>query len=680
MKTTNSSVLFLDELIDIVSDSISIELKYTQFRIILEKTTKELTDKEALQFSNLFSRLSFVCDKHEVSKAIHGVRIVANKVLHEGYHPSENEYRTHIKHLANFIAKVYCLEIPEILTDLFPEWEYQPIKTVSKNTLIGKLRVEIINIEEHQLICYAENSEQEEFIKVMINELGISDRFTSVDDFWKGAQLYLVNIEVDEFEVYHPKFIILEPDYLLDVSSIAECMQDYGISELNYIKSKFEAVPNSRHIRLGNFANLVIDELFAQNEQEVSFSDTFEKDFKAFPFEYTTCTDLQEKDKFITYWKDAQTHFLNIKRVIDEDFPKLNISIENASLEPSFLSELYGIQGRLDILELKDKNKGKSKIIELKSGGVPFPNDGKSIKLNHQSQLYLYYQLIGVLNELGFTEVAEKTEGYILYSKIEVSNIRLDKPNLTRVQDILNLRNKMIINEYTLALDDIEVTKSLISKVTPDNLINNPSVHANFRALLEPQINEFFDPLSRLKPIEQTYFYSFVSFIAKEHYLSKLGNGQKDKNNGLANLWLNSFTEKKESFEILYDLTIAKNRIAEDEKEIVFKRTNMENEFVSFRKGDACILYPRNTEKDSAISNQIFKCSIKELSKHEVTVHFRFKQRNTVFFNQFDTLTSKGFWALERDFMDSSFRSMYKNMYSFITEVFPVPGGPFNKK
>jgi superfamily I DNA and/or RNA helicase len=566
---------------------------------------------------------------------------------------------THLKYFCEFISTVYKVAVPTDLKNTYPNIEYHEPKTSSSNTRLTKLRVEVIEVQRETLLCYPDTNLNGDYITVKINAPGVNENFTSAVNFWNGAQLFLINIEIDDCEVYHPKFIILEPDYLVDISSIAECFQDYGTTELNYIKSKFEEKPNSKPIRLGNFANLVIDELFAEDRpSQVTFKNTIKKDFQDYPFEYTTCEDLKAEDKFKSYLRDAEMHFNNIKRVVENDFPKLNISIESASLEPAFLCELFGIQGRLDILEL-NKNK-KTKIVELKSGSVPFPDDGESIKPNHKTQLYLYYQLIGVLNELGFGEIAEKTEGYILYSKISATNLRHDKPNLKRVQEILNLRNNIIINEFHLSSDEIYKTKEILEQITPNAIINAPNVHQNFRALLEPQVTEFLKPINQSEIIEKTYFFSFVGFIAKEQYMAKLGGGQYESNNGLANLWLNTFNEKAEKFEILYDLVISNNLVHKPEKQITFLRTNSDNKFVNFREGDICVLYPRAIEKDDVTTNQIFKCTIKKLSKNEVTVTFRYKQRNTKYFDHFKM------WALERDFMDNAFTAMYRNIYSFL--------------
>lgn len=665
MQKTNQDAIFFDELLEIHLDkNMPVHLKYVQLRALLEKIAKELTNEETLQFSNLFSRLSFICDKHKAPRKIHSLRKTANKVLHENICPSSEEYQTHFKYLSEFISKTFKVQVPKEVQSKYPITEYQKEKSKSSMSRLDKLRVQVSEVENNYLICQTEEGENDDLIRIRINEDDVNATFKSANGFWKGAQLYLVNIEIDDSKIYHPKFLILEPDYLLDISSIAECFQDFGTTELNFIKSKFEEIPNTKYIRLGNFANLVVDELFAaKNPSKVTFNETFQKDFQNSPFEYTACADIAKPNNFHDYMSNAKLHFDRIKDLVLNNFKSSSVSIDidRASLEPTFLSELYGIQGRLDILELNDS---KSKIVELKSGGVPFPDDGVSIKPNHKAQLFQYYQLVALLNNLKFNEINEKIDGYILYSKPPEKNLRPSYIYLKGIQEVLDLRNKIVSNEYILASDKLSRTKELIQKITPDTIINSSNVHPNFRSILEPQIDEFVNPINSANKLEQNYFFSFVSFIAKEQYLAKLGNGQYDSNNGLANLWINSFSEKADKFEILYDLKIDLNCVDKDEKQIVFNRPLKYNDFVNFRSGDICVLYPRSSEKDDVTSNQIFKCSIKSINKYKVVVSFRYKQRNTKFF---DGKEKEGYkWALERDFMDSSFTAMYRNIYSFL--------------
>lgn len=667
---------YLDELSAIHNDPIlTLKTKYPLLRTLLEKVCKDLTSHETIQFADLFSRLSFICTMYHSPRSIHSLRVAANKLLHENLIPSDEDYLYHITTFAKFLEDTLDIKAPDdLLNNKKPEETYNSLSNIK----LQEARVAIVEKRDNLLICQMDNSNisadyklpDDRLITIKINETGVNEEFRSARHFWEGATLFLLNIAIDENSVFHPKYIILEPDYLLDVSSISECLQDYGHSELIYFKSKFEAVANSKHILLGNFANLVVDEFFSNPGEPVAFNKTFVKHFKSNPFEYTTCEDIKSSPNFNSFQQDCLQHFTKIKEVIANDFPSLEIDIENSSLEPSFVSEKYGIQGRLDILDRRKKNEAISKIIELKSGSTVFPDDGASIKENHQSQLFLYYLLISQANELDLNTLPSFLQGFILYSKTQRGNLRGQAPFEKGFQKILELRNRIIILEHILAEDNIEKTREIFSLVNPANVINK-EIHPNFKIKVEPQITSFLQPYYACSPLAQEYFLSFVNYVAYEHYLSKVGTNEREKennNNGLAGLWLNSFEEKERKFEILYDLKIEENKIDKEEQIIKFKRTNIANKHANFRTGDICVLYPRNKETDIVSKNQLFKCTIKEIEKDSVTVHFRYKQRNTAYFDSFG---ENGKWALERDFMESSFNSMYRNLYEFIQAPSP---------
>ena len=59
---------------------------------------------------------------------------------------------------------------------------------------------------------------------------------------------------------FTPSFIILEPDYLLDISSLAECFREYGHHPANYLLARLQTPDNTRPLLLGNIANLFLDE------------------------------------------------------------------------------------------------------------------------------------------------------------------------------------------------------------------------------------------------------------------------------------------------------------------------------------------------------------------------------------------------------------------------------------
>ena len=666
MQQTVNAIEIFDEIIDIHnSDEIKISDKYSRYRRVLEIVCKDFTKDEPVHFSNLFSRLSYIIEKYKIDKhkryQIHSFRIKANKILHDGEDVNNNEYQTHLKGLCEFISFLYKTSIPEELVKSFPTREtYQP-KKHKKSVALRKVRVEVIENKGDYLICNQDALETDSNIIVRINVPGINDTYSFYNKIWEGAQLNLLNVDIDEKGHFIPKILILEPDYLLDISAIAECFQEYGFSSLNYIKSKFTPVPNTKHIRLGNYANHAIDTLiYEQLDDANTAKSILIDDFKQYPFEYTTCKDIKEEASFKKFMQDCNLHYNNLRQTIREDFPSLSISKDNVTLEPAFLSEDYGIQGRLDVFE---SNNGIYNIIELKSGSPPFPDDGKNIKSNHLTQLYLYYQVIQSIKKISFSETVKKIQGYILYSKSTEGSIRYDQPALKRIQEIFDLRNQIIVNEHQLANSDIKQVNEIINNISPNTLITR-NINPKFRdKYIIPQIKSFTEPVGKMNDIERKYFNSFVSFIAREQFYAKTGSPDPDQGNDLADLWLNSFEEKKEKFDILYDLKIIENRVNKDEKSLVLKRTNKENEFANFRKGDICVFYPRENEKTDVRAHQILKCTITDLNKEKVTIKLRYKQKSLSYFEECSS------WALEHDFLDTSFTSMYRSLYSFISEA-----------
>lgn len=666
MLDNNYTSIYFTSLVDIIKNNdLSTRSHYRLLRQLLDKVCKYVVRDEVVQFSNLFSRLTFICNRYKASRIIHNFRMVSNDLLKHDSADLEQYFATYWMDVNDFISYVFSVPVPDENRGYYPF----PIKRLELKhnefeQIIDKLRVSVIGVKDNLLYCVEEDSDRGDYIKVQIKEEGVNEIFSSIDKIWDGATLHLINIGVDEHQIYHPKIFILEPDYLIDVSAIAECFQDYGTSSLGFIKSKFDEIPNNRHLLLGNFANAVMDELVgAVDAQAVTFHTVFVNHFENYPFEHTACPDILDIKQFKQYELDCETHFNTIKRVYLEEFVHYGITSEgDINLEPSFMCNVYGVQGRLDLLHSVKKDHLKTTIVELKSGSTVYPDDGVSVKPNHTVQLYLYHLMLSVVNNIPYRDIGNEKylSGFIFYSKSRTNSLRKDHINLRRVQEVCELRNRIILNEQVLKSDDLNKVSMLLNFVSGENIVRNPNLNTRFKDMLYKQISGFTEVLAKCSELERIYFYSFVSFIAREQYISKLGAGEYEGSHGLASLWIDSAEEKKDKYSILCDLEIKENKISEEEKLIIFKRT-LVDDFVNFRIGDVCVLYPRENEEDTAVKHQVFKCTIKNITKDAVTVVFRHKQRGIAYFNQYRL------WALERDSMDASFTSMYKSLYAFIS-------------
>ena len=635
---------------------------------LLERLCKEATQSEAMQFSTLFSRIVFIAQKYNLSKKteweLQNFRVKVKQQVRNNtsvdlktYKQSEQAIEELCKHLAGEIVTDKELESDgkiEITPELSDKEgsDYKDARTLVEDTI----RVQILSMDKENctILCAVEKSPGKQ-ITVRYNVNPDNDIFTSsVSLFKEGAQLNLIDNTLDEDGHLVPKTIVLEPDYLIDASAIASCFNDFSISHLNYFMNKFQLMENRHYLLMGNLANYFLDELiFADNIDELKFNKVFLESFKQSPFEYATCEDIISDEAFRDFMDNAQKQFHNIKRVITYDFPQQNINPRKSTLEPSFFSEKYGFQGRLDLLQTGyDDN--SYKIVELKSGSLPWPrHQAGKISLSHEVQTAVYRLMI----ESVYNQTSRNIDAAILYSssKHPGQNLRFSAIYQSLEKKILNLRNLIVHNELIVSqgsVEDVQAQfrslRTMISatRKTPDFFVQ--------------KIRKIEDTLIQATPVERLYFYRFVQFISKELYLQKIGDIAHESPVGVAALWNSEFWERAEALDLLYDLTIDSIDDSGNDMKIVFNRTTQENDLVNFREGDICIVYPRNSEKDSVLNNQILKGVISTIDANEVVVRFRYKQRNKKHF------ISNTYWAIEHDTMDSSYNSMYKSIFMFL--------------
>ena len=641
--------------------------KSIQLKQVLERLCKEATQSEAMQFSTLFSRLVFIAQKYNLPKRteweLQNFRV---KVTEQWKNNIPVDQKTYNQSERAILDLCNTLSSEESASNFDSTQDNSVVEETSekdttfyseaKTAIEDYLRVQILSIDKqnYTMQCAVEKSPGKQ-VTVRYNVSPDNDIFTpSVSQFKENAQLNLIDYTIDADGNIVPKIIVLEPDYLIDASAIAMCFNNYSTSHLNYFMNKFELVENRSYLLLGNLANYFLDELiFADKPEELAFDKVFLQSFKQSPFEYATCEDIMSDDDFRKFMDKAKEQFENIKRVIAFDFPQQNIDPKKSTLEPSFFSEKYGFQGRLDLLQTGNAD-NPYKIVELKSGRLPFPsNDTGKITLGHEVQTAVYRLMI----ESVYNQTSRDIEAAILYSagNYPGENLRFAAIFQKLEKQVLNLRNLIVHNEYAISqgtTSDVEAQfKNLWSLIDTSSRVPDFFVQ---------KIKKIDDTLNQCTPLERNYFYRFVQFISKELYLQKIGDIAHESPVGVAALWNSDFAERAEALDLLYDLTIASIDDAGNDMRIHFNRTAQQNDLVNFREGDICIVYPRDNERDNVLKNQILKGVISCIKADEVEVRFRYKQRHKQHF------ASHTHWAIEHDTLDSSYNSMYKSLFSFL--------------
>lgn len=109
------------------------------------------------------------------------------------------------------------------------------------------MRVNFQYADTDYLYVLPVDSVADEPLRVRYNVPQINDEFAETCGLlWRHAQINLLDVAVDEAGVLTPSFIILEPDYLLDISSLAECFREYGHHPANYMLARLQMPDNTR--------------------------------------------------------------------------------------------------------------------------------------------------------------------------------------------------------------------------------------------------------------------------------------------------------------------------------------------------------------------------------------------------------------------------------------------------
>src|SRR5579863_2358159 len=189
---------FFEDLVKIHVDQNNTTDKYPKMRSLLERVCKDLTSEESIQFSNLFSRLNYVCDKKNLDKRkkfqINTLRVNANNVLHSNFKPSNEEYLQDLKTLSNVLSHFYNIKIPSELNSVLPKTEYNRTKR-TQGKKYNRIRVEFFSKDNEFIYAFDEESPTEEPIKIKYNIYGINEEFNStIPKLLKGRQLNLVDV------------------------------------------------------------------------------------------------------------------------------------------------------------------------------------------------------------------------------------------------------------------------------------------------------------------------------------------------------------------------------------------------------------------------------------------------------------------------------------------------------
>lgn len=464
-----------------------------------------------------------------------------------------------------------------------------------------------------------------------------------------GSKLNLVDVIIVDGGLL-PRFLILEPDYLVDASALAECAQEYGTCWQRYFWNRIRPKTITDSILLGNAVNLIFDELItAKDFRSVTFDSLMPKIFARYPIEFVSAKSVDRR-----FFQNLHSQFETLKRILSTDFSALGIDRRKAMVEPSFICEALGLQGRLDFLQVENGLCG----IELKAGHPPYPeNDLSKVSFPHRAQCALYQSMIQSV--LGVK--LENQHFYLLYSRNlnPEGCLRPVKTSTRELQKLLNLRNKIVSVERDISRYGYVQAEWLVSRLTADNLIPRPCLFTE--RYIRPEIDCGRRRLERRddNDLALRYFYRFYAFVSREHYLSKIGYPSGSGISGVASLWRMTRDEKEREGYMFSGLRLVRNCVAEDIPEVEFILPE-NTPSPDFRLGDIVLFYVCDTDADRVSTRQVFKATIASMTTDRVVLRLRDNQSYA------EALPIASCYAVEHDYVDSSFLLQYKGLYTML--------------
>ena len=602
-------------------------------------------------FGNLSSQVESLCRQHNIAPqdivAIQKMRRHSNS--YAPILPEDVAYDC--RALAIFVSAVVQEAIPSFLVGKIPArgrtteniqiTNYRYIRCIVREWDDSTIQVAVTNqdsSEELLLVDYMNTPDYIDFsyLRPMLRE---------------GMQLNLLDCTVTRKKVV-PRLIVVEPDYLIDISTIANCFETYGHHPLLFTVNRLTPRLSNKHIVLGNFAGSALDDII-NHPAEYDIKETFRSNFREKALDYATCPDFDAA----SFKQDAERQVENIKGIVDEIFQTFDR--EKAILEPSFVCERLGIQGRVDLMTtdlklLVEQKSGKNTFIERK-----YKNPHGSLHVEkHYVQVLLYY---GIL-QYNFQLSPKNAHIQLLYSKYPLPDGLLEVEPLQKlIREAIRFRNQAVATEFWMAENGFD---RMLPLLTPQTL-NLEKQNDNFyNRYLLPQLTETLAPLHQLNDLERAYFTRMMTFVIKEQLVSKVGV-QEGVGNSNADLWNMPLAEKKETGNIYTGLTIIEKERSSSFNgydTITLAVPQQGEDFLpNFRRGDMIYLYAyKKNEAPDVRQSILFKGSLQETHGDSITVHLNDGQQNP-------DLISGDYFAIEHAGSDIGGTSAIRSLYTFIT-------------
>ncbi|AWM31891.1 AAA domain-containing protein [Hymenobacter nivis] len=628
-----------------------------KLRQLLEQVLRDECRRREAPFADLSQAIGLVAYDHRLPpllrRQLQNLRLTANLVLHESYPGTPAEAAAGFGALARLVQHLtgaaYEGPVPAGGLQATDEQDLARAEALAAQPLAAAptWRVQVLHADLATGRLTAEMSALADGCPAEPFDIDLPAAYENLLPLAAALHpvLHLVGPVAQPDGRIRPRRVVLEPDYLVNVTTIAECAQASGTIPEWALLNAFLPDETSRPLVVGNLVNMLLDEevshaarqdewaadsqlsvvscqlsgdngqesadkqqLTTNNEQLITDNEQLATDFdlegffkrrlfRSNPLTISALPDFQTRTGVPELLGDLRRHYRTLRASRAQGFiagsrtgyQQQPLRVADCFLEPSFLSATYGLQGRLDLLH---ESPTGYDIIELKSStkvphGEPWSN--------HAAQAQLYRLLLeSVFGADGATAGRGRTS--ILYSNAapDQAPVRRVDQDAELVDRLLSARNQLVGTELLLArAAGPGAVAQLLAPVLRPNLAALPPFG---RAKAEKMAQAW----AAADPVERAYCLEMTRFVAREMRLTLLGDDARPGDaGGQAGLWRLPAARKHQNFSLLDGLELSEDHSnAPDDARgglgphLIFRRPAGGRE-VNFRAGDTLILYPR---------------------------------------------------------------------------------------
>ncbi|TAG01975.1 MAG: hypothetical protein EAZ44_07805 [Cytophagia bacterium] len=657
------SVYYYDQINYVLTkNEINENIRLRNFNNLYLGFINQLTEQREKQiFSGWFAKINFLVQAYNFSKEegeiLQSIRRLCRKALtQKKFIPEKELVIACAKVMANTIARFSEGNMPEKLEKLWknetlptliyteiPEAQIKGLlATITEKSPIEKLETQ--NLKQIHLQCDTENFG---IIKITLTDVAFYNQkgenfrtnFLSTEChlYVKKYQTvyftHLEKLEENHFVSTRNTSFVIHADYLIDVTKIALCgKEDFPAFPYFYILDKITSFNGSIHTFRGTLANEILDKYLADNTQNYDhyFKESLQEK------QADALSSHVQAGEITTLYNNLQPHFSNMKKVMD------NYDNFYILTEPTFVSSVYGLQGRLDILLTDIQHSQRKDIIELKSG-TP-----KRIPANYDHLL----QVAGYNLLLETTFPHRNGVSSILYSSDEKTPLRDCGSLEFDAQDLLRTRNQIVYLDWEISQGNVELYDKVVDKFKKSN--------KKISKYTQLDIENFVTKWKNASLLDKVYFASLMGLVQRELITAKIGgNLLSESASGFSGLWRNTLHEKKNNFAILYGLELEKYKA--DHSEITFLRPLDQKQATAFRKNDIVMLYPcKEIEELAPTQYQLLKANIQSITSTKITLKIWHKAMPEAFLEEFK------YWAIEPTLLEQSYTAQMNALSDFL--------------